>query len=98
MPDWSLFCEHIKDDASDDHKEKKVVACSSCARRAPSFGDEGVNDGRIVAITKVTSVHTRNDLIQDTPTEAPTAFDEIFTNAMLVWSGTNNDYSWRCRT
>ena len=51
--------------------------------RAPSFGDESVNDGRIVAITKVTSVHTRNDLIQDTPTEAPIAFDEIFTNAML---------------
>ncbi len=44
------------------------------------------------------SVHTRYHLIQDTPTEAPIAFDEIFTNALLLDApllmAHNNDYGW----
>jgi len=47
---------------------------------------------------RVTSVHTRYHLIQETPTEAPIAFDEIFTNAMLLDApllmAHNNDYGW----
>ena len=47
---------------------------------------------------RLTSVHTRYHLIQDTPTEAPIAFDEIFTNAMLLDApllmAHNNDYGW----
>ena len=47
---------------------------------------------------RLTSVHTRYHLIQDTPTEAPIAFDEIFTNAMLLGApllmAHNNDYGW----
>ena len=47
---------------------------------------------------RLTSVHTRYHLNQDTPTEAPIAFDEIFTNAMLLGApllmAHNNDYGW----
>jgi len=47
---------------------------------------------------RFTSVHTRYHLIQETPTEAPIAFDEIFTNAMLLGApllmAHNNDYGW----
>ena len=47
---------------------------------------------------RLTSVHTRYHLIQETPTEAPIAFDEIFTNAMLLGApllmAHNNDYGW----
>ena len=47
---------------------------------------------------RLTSVHTRYHLIKDTPTEAPIAFDEIFTNAMLLGApllmAHNNDYGW----
>lgn len=47
---------------------------------------------------RLTSVHTRYHLIHDTPTEAPIAFDEIFTNAMLLDApllmAHNNDYGW----
>lgn len=47
---------------------------------------------------RLTSVHTRYHLIQDTPTEAPIAFDEVFTNAMLLGApflmAHNNDYGW----
>lgn len=47
---------------------------------------------------RVTSVHTRYHLNQDTPDEAPIAFDEIFTNAMLLNApllmAHNNDYGW----
>ena len=47
---------------------------------------------------RLTSVHTRYHLNKDTPTEAPIAFDEIFTNAMLLDApllvAHNNDYGW----
>ena len=47
---------------------------------------------------RLTSVHTRYHLNKDTPTEAPIAFDEIFTNAMLLGApllmAHNNDYGW----
>jgi N-acyl-D-glutamate deacylase len=47
---------------------------------------------------RLTSVHTRYHLIQETPTEAPIAFDEVFTNAMLLEApllmAHNNDYGW----
>ena len=47
---------------------------------------------------RLTSVHTRYHLIQDTPTEAPIAFDEVFTNAMLLGApllmAHDNDYGW----
>ena len=33
---------------------------------------------------RLTSVHTRYHLLSETPTEAPIAFDEMFTNAMLL--------------
>ncbi len=52
----------------------------------------GANYGRL------TSVHTRYHLLSETPTEAPIAFDEVFTNAMLVGAplliAHNNDYGW----
>jgi len=52
----------------------------------------GANYGRL------TSSHTRYHLLSDTPTEAPIAFDEIFTNAMLLNAPLimchNNDYGW----
>lgn len=52
----------------------------------------GANYGRL------TSVHTRYHLISETPTEAPIAFDEVFTNAMLLDApllmAHNNDYGW----
>lgn len=45
-----------------------------------------------------TSVHTRYHLLSETPTEAPIAFDEMFTNAMLLGApllmAHNNDYGW----
>ena len=47
---------------------------------------------------RLTSVHTRYHLNQETPTEAPIAFDEIFANAMLLGApllmAHNNDYGW----
>ena len=47
---------------------------------------------------RLTSVHTRYHLNNDTPDEAPIAFDEIFTNAMLLDApllmAHNNDYGW----
>ena len=47
---------------------------------------------------RLTSVHTRYHLNKDTPSEAPIAFDEIFTNAMLLDApllvAHNNDYGW----
>jgi len=47
---------------------------------------------------RLTSVHTRYHLIQDTPTEAPIAFDEVFTNAFLLGApllmAHDNDYGW----
>jgi len=52
----------------------------------------GANYGRL------TSVHTRYHLLSETPTEAPIAFDEAFTNAMLLDApllmAHNNDYGW----
>jgi len=52
----------------------------------------GANYGRL------TSVHTRYHLLSETPTEAPIAFDEVFTNAMLLDApllmAHNNDYGW----
>jgi N-acyl-D-glutamate deacylase len=52
----------------------------------------GANYGRL------TSVHTRYHLLSETPTEAPIAFDEMFTNAMLTGAplliAHNNDYGW----
>ena len=52
----------------------------------------GANYGRL------TSVHTRYHLLAETPTEAPIAFDEVFTNAMLLDApllmAHNNDYGW----
>jgi len=52
----------------------------------------GANYGRL------TSVHTRYHLLAETPTEAPIAFDEMFTNAMLLDApllmAHNNDYGW----
>lgn len=52
----------------------------------------GANYGR------VTSVHTRYHLLSETPYEAPIAFDEVFTNAMLTGApllmAHNNDYGW----
>lgn len=52
----------------------------------------GANYGRL------TSVHTRYHLLSETPTEAPIAFDEVFTNAMLLGApllmAHNNDYGW----
>ncbi|MCO5724116.1 amidohydrolase family protein [Robiginitalea marina] len=52
----------------------------------------GANHGRL------TSVHTRYHLLSETPTEAPIAFDEVFTNAMLLDApllmAHNNDYGW----
>jgi Amidohydrolase family len=52
----------------------------------------GANYGRM------TSVHTRYHLLSETPTEAPIAFDEMFTNAMLLDApllmAHNNDYGW----
>jgi len=52
----------------------------------------GANYGRL------TSVHTRYHLLSETPTEAPIAFDEMFTNAMLLDApllmAHNNDYGW----
>jgi len=52
----------------------------------------GANYGRL------TSVHTRFHLLSETPTEAPIAFDEMFTNAMLLDApllmAHNNDYGW----
>jgi len=47
---------------------------------------------------RLTSVHTRYHLIQDTPTEAPISFDEVFTNAFLLGApllmAHDNDYGW----
>jgi N-acyl-D-glutamate deacylase len=47
---------------------------------------------------RVTSVHTRFHLNTETPTEAPLAFDEVFTNAFLndapLLVCHNNDYGW----
>ncbi len=47
---------------------------------------------------RLTSVHTRYHLINETPTEAPIAFDEVFTNAMLLEApllmAHDNDYGW----
>ncbi|MBE0639372.1 MAG: amidohydrolase family protein [Bacteroidales bacterium] len=47
---------------------------------------------------RLTSVHSRYHLLSETPTEAPIAFDEVFTNAMLVGApllmAHNNDYGW----
>ena len=47
---------------------------------------------------RLTSVHTRYHLLSETPTEAPIAFDEMFTNAMLLDAplliAHNNDYGW----
>jgi len=44
------------------------------------------------------SVHTRYHLSAQTPTEAPIAFDEVFTNAMLLDApllmAHDNDYGW----
>jgi len=52
----------------------------------------GANYGRL------TSVHTRYHLLSETPTEAPIAFDEMFTNAMLTGAplliAHDNDYGW----
>jgi N-acyl-D-glutamate deacylase len=52
----------------------------------------GANYGRL------TSAHTRYHLLSETPTEAPIAFDETFTNAMLLGApflmAHNNDYGW----
>lgn len=52
----------------------------------------GANYGRL------TSVHTRYHLLSETPTEAAIAFDEVFTNAMLLDApllmAHNNDYGW----
>lgn len=47
---------------------------------------------------RLASVHTRYHLDSQTPTEAPIAFDEVFTNAMLLGAplllAHNNDYGW----
>ena len=47
---------------------------------------------------RLTSVHTRYHLLSETPVEAPIAFDEVFTNAMLLDApllmAHNNDYGW----
>jgi cytosine/adenosine deaminase-related metal-dependent hydrolase len=47
---------------------------------------------------RLTSTHTRYHLLSETPTEAPIAFDEMFTNAMLLNAPLivchNNDYGW----
>ena len=47
---------------------------------------------------RLTSVHTRYHLINETPTEAPIAFDEAFTNAMLLGApllmAHDNDFGW----
>jgi len=47
---------------------------------------------------RLTSVHTRYHLSTETPTEAPIAFDEAFTNAMLLGApllmAHDNDYGW----
>jgi N-acyl-D-glutamate deacylase len=47
---------------------------------------------------RLTSVHTRYHLNNDTPNEAPIAFDEAFTNAMLLGAplimAHDNDYGW----
>ena len=47
---------------------------------------------------RVTAVHTRFHLEADTPTEAPIAFDEVFSNAALLGAplliAHNNDYGW----
>ena len=47
---------------------------------------------------RLASVHTRYHLSAETPTEAPIAFDEAFTNAMLLDApflmAHDNDYGW----
>ena len=47
---------------------------------------------------RMTASHTRYHLLNETPTEAPIAFDEMFTNAMLLGAPFlichNNDYGW----
>ena len=47
---------------------------------------------------RLTASHIRYHLLSDTPTEAPIAFDEMFTNAMLLDAPFlmchNNDYGW----
>ena len=47
---------------------------------------------------RLTASHTRYHLLNETPTEAPIAFDEMFTNAMLLGAPFlichNNDYGW----
>ncbi|MBU1235083.1 MAG: amidohydrolase family protein [Proteobacteria bacterium] len=47
---------------------------------------------------RLTASHTRYHLINEPPTEAPIAFDEMFTNAMLLGAPFlmchNNDYGW----
>lgn len=47
---------------------------------------------------RLTSVHTRYHINKEPPTEAPIAFDEIFTNAMLLDApllmAHDNDYGW----
>ena len=47
---------------------------------------------------RLASVHTRYHLDSQPPTEAPIAFDEVFTNAMLLGAplllAHNNDYGW----
>lgn len=47
---------------------------------------------------RLSSVHTRYHLSAQTPTEAPIAFDEVFTNAMLLGApllmAHDNDYGW----
>lgn len=48
--------------------------------------------------SRLASVHTRYHLDASAPTEAPIAFDEVFTNAMLLDAplllAHNNDYGW----
>ena len=47
---------------------------------------------------RLTASHTRYHLLNEPPTEAPIAFDEMFTNAMLLDAPFlmchNNDYGW----
>ncbi|WP_448214253.1 amidohydrolase family protein [Colwellia sp. MEBiC06753] len=70
-----------------------------------AYAARGVNSYEVFEMQKaaarygrVASVHTRYHLDTQTPTEAPIAFDEVFTNAMLLGAplllAHNNDYGW----
>ena len=84
----------------EDLKQGAIGVAAPIAYMAKGISSYELFEGQRVGANygRMTSVHTRYHLLSETPTEAPIAFDEMFTNAMLLDApllmAHNNDYGW----